>query len=222
MFRALLCPSSGARDYNVDYQIGRFVLGLQPGHYSSLTAPNLQPTANQERNNQCGNQHYSRELLMMGIVVPETCWTCKMHNKTMSDIYLAFHSSVITMMHGRTNFKYCALCLILREASDILMRPIPNGNLLVMKFWSLILFRATLVVVKSMLSLILSLCLPGEVIVVRPMYSSFYCACKLTVETILKLWLYHSLVARRAHSDVGGQHCTINSNCINLYYRYSY
>jgi len=41
--------------------------------YSSLTALNLQPTANQERNDQCGNQHYSRELLMMGIVVPETC-----------------------------------------------------------------------------------------------------------------------------------------------------
>jgi len=28
MFRALLWPSSGARDYNVDYYIGRFVLGL--------------------------------------------------------------------------------------------------------------------------------------------------------------------------------------------------
>jgi len=27
-FRALLCPSSGARDYNVDYHIGRFLLGL--------------------------------------------------------------------------------------------------------------------------------------------------------------------------------------------------
>jgi len=26
MFRALLCPSSGAHDYNVDYHIGRFVL----------------------------------------------------------------------------------------------------------------------------------------------------------------------------------------------------
>jgi hypothetical protein len=26
MFRALLCPSSGVRDYNVDYHIGRFVL----------------------------------------------------------------------------------------------------------------------------------------------------------------------------------------------------
>jgi len=43
------------------------------GHYSSLPAPKLQPTANQERNDQCGNQHHSRELLMMGIVMPETC-----------------------------------------------------------------------------------------------------------------------------------------------------
>ena len=64
MFRALLCPSSGARDYDVDYHIG---------HYSGLTAPNLQQTANQERNDQCGNQHHIRELLMMGIVKPETC-----------------------------------------------------------------------------------------------------------------------------------------------------
>jgi len=28
MYRALLCPSSGARDYDVDYYIGRIVLGL--------------------------------------------------------------------------------------------------------------------------------------------------------------------------------------------------
>ena len=27
---------------------------------------------NQERNDECGNQRYSRELLVMGIVVPET------------------------------------------------------------------------------------------------------------------------------------------------------
>ena len=26
-----------------------------------------------ERNDQCDNQHYSRELLMLGTVVPETC-----------------------------------------------------------------------------------------------------------------------------------------------------
>ena len=28
MFQALLYPSSGARDYDVDYHIGRLVLGL--------------------------------------------------------------------------------------------------------------------------------------------------------------------------------------------------
>jgi len=28
MFRALLCPPSGARDYDVDYHIGLVVLGL--------------------------------------------------------------------------------------------------------------------------------------------------------------------------------------------------
>ena len=106
MFRALLCPSSGDHDYNVDYHIGRLVLrllydgvlvrlgwssvraagystccSLQPGHYSSLPAPTFQPTANQERDVQYGNQHYSRELLKMGIVVPETFWAYHKYNK---------------------------------------------------------------------------------------------------------------------------------------------
>jgi len=63
-----------------------FVQSLQPGHHSSLHAPNLQPTANQERNDQCRNQNYSRKLLMMGIVVPETCWVCKKYNKIISGI----------------------------------------------------------------------------------------------------------------------------------------
>jgi len=58
MFRALLCPSSGPRDYDVDFHIGSFVLGLLYVCW---------------RNAQCGNQHHSRELLMMGIVMPETC-----------------------------------------------------------------------------------------------------------------------------------------------------
>ena len=46
---------------------------LQPGHYSSLPAPNFQPTTTQERDDQCGNQNHNRELLMMSIVMPETC-----------------------------------------------------------------------------------------------------------------------------------------------------
>jgi len=68
MFRALLCPSSGAHDYSADYHMGRLVLGLL-----LFEAPNFQPTATQEPDGPCGNQHYSRELLVMGIVVPETC-----------------------------------------------------------------------------------------------------------------------------------------------------
>jgi len=68
MFRALLCPSSGAHEYSAD-----IVYSLQPGHLFSLPASNFQPTATQEPDDQCGNQHYTRELLMMGITVPETC-----------------------------------------------------------------------------------------------------------------------------------------------------
>ena len=56
-------------------------LQLQPGHYSSLPAPNFQPTTTQERDDQCGNQHYSRELLMIYVVVPETCWAYKKYSK---------------------------------------------------------------------------------------------------------------------------------------------
>jgi len=48
-------------------------LSLQPENYSSLTATNLQHTENQERHDQCGKQQHSRELLMMGIVMIETC-----------------------------------------------------------------------------------------------------------------------------------------------------
>jgi len=59
---------------------------LQPGHYSSPTTPNLQHTANQEQNDQCGNEHHSRELLMMGIVMPETCWAYKKYNKIISGV----------------------------------------------------------------------------------------------------------------------------------------
>jgi len=46
---------------------------LHPGHLSSLPAPNFQSTATQEWDGPCGNQHYSRELLIMGIPVTETC-----------------------------------------------------------------------------------------------------------------------------------------------------
>jgi len=95
MFRALLCPSSGAHNDSVGYHIGRLVLelplvgsqvqvgwisvriegcnSLRSGHSSILPALNFQPAATREPDGLYGNQPYRLELLMMGIMVPETC-----------------------------------------------------------------------------------------------------------------------------------------------------
>jgi len=43
------------------------------GHSSILPALNFQPAATREPDGLCGNQRYRHELLMMGIMVPETC-----------------------------------------------------------------------------------------------------------------------------------------------------
>jgi len=45
---------------------------LRSGHSTILPALNLQPAATPEPDGLCGNQRYRRELLMMGIMVPET------------------------------------------------------------------------------------------------------------------------------------------------------
>ena len=88
--KVLVCPACFT-DCRLKHNL---CFSLQPGHYSSLTAPNRQPTANQEPKDQCGNQHYSRELLMMGIVMPETCWAYKKYNKIINDTYLVLFSSI--------------------------------------------------------------------------------------------------------------------------------
>ena len=44
---------------------------LRSGKSSILPALNLQPVATREPDGLCGNQRYRRELLMMGIMVPE-------------------------------------------------------------------------------------------------------------------------------------------------------
>jgi len=77
MFRAPLCPSSGAHDDSVRYHIGRLVLescySLRSGHSSILPGLNFQPAAIREPDGLCGKQRYGPELLMMVIMVPETC-----------------------------------------------------------------------------------------------------------------------------------------------------
>ena len=59
-------------------------------HHETQIYINANPSNFRERNDQYGNQHYSRELLMMGIVMPETCWAYKKYKKITSDIYLIF------------------------------------------------------------------------------------------------------------------------------------
>jgi len=50
-------------------------------------------------------QQNSRKLLMMDILMPETCWAHKKWNKIASDIKLVFYSSNITMIHGPINIR---------------------------------------------------------------------------------------------------------------------
>ena len=50
-------------------------------------------------------QQNSRKLLMMDILMSETCWAYKTCNKIASDIKLVFYSSTITMMHGPINIR---------------------------------------------------------------------------------------------------------------------
>jgi len=83
---------------------------------SKLEAWNTDTTPNQPHRN--SNTHRtknnttnvvieqnSRKLLMMDILMSETCWAHKKWNKTASDIKLVFYSSAITMTHGPINIR---------------------------------------------------------------------------------------------------------------------
>jgi len=48
-------------------------------------------------------QQNSRKLLMIDILISETCWAYKKWNKIGGDIKLVFYSSTIAMMHGLKN-----------------------------------------------------------------------------------------------------------------------
>ena len=50
-------------------------------------------------------QQNSHKLLIMDILMSETCWTHKKWNKIASDIKLVFYSSTITMTHGPINIR---------------------------------------------------------------------------------------------------------------------
>ena len=139
MFRTLIYPSSGACDCSVELPHWSYcswfdvcwcfgVVGLEwcpccrLKHNSACntdTTP-IQPHRNSNTHRTKNNttnvviQQNSRNLLMMAILMSETCWAHKKWNKIASDIKLVFYSSTITMMHGPINIRFlfplCVLC----------------------------------------------------------------------------------------------------------------
>ena len=73
-------------------------------------------------------QQYSRKLLMMDILMPETCWVHKKWKKKIaSDIKLVFYSSTITMMHGPINIRIIYVCFGILNQIELFGR---NSDLL--------------------------------------------------------------------------------------------
>jgi len=81
---------------------GVVYVSLQHGYHSNPTTPKLMLHASAKNMD-------SRKLLMIDILMSETCWAHKKWNEIASDIKLVFYSSTITMMHGPINIKFCIL-----------------------------------------------------------------------------------------------------------------
>ena len=104
MFRPLINPSSGACDYSVELPHWLYsswfdvCWEFRCGWVGVVSV--LQASAN------VVIQQNSHKLLMMDILMSETCWAHKKWNKIASDIKLVFYSSTITMMHGPINIRF--------------------------------------------------------------------------------------------------------------------
>ena len=108
MFRAPLCPSSGAQEYyTVVAACGISFCGFQ------VAALEWSSTLDQQLENHSTKYHRQQplyntlELLMMDIVMPETCWaSSNICNKNLCCIYLAFYFHILTTMHGQNHIKF--------------------------------------------------------------------------------------------------------------------
>jgi len=121
MFRTLIYPSSGACDYSVELSHWSYcswfdvfwsfgVVGLEWYLFCRLKLCfSLQhwyhsyPHRTKNNTTNVVIQQNGRKLLMMDILMSETCWAHKKWNKISSDINLVLYSSTITMMHGPIN-----------------------------------------------------------------------------------------------------------------------
>ena len=95
----------------------QFTPGKYPVSVFQASACNMDTTPTQSQRNSNTHrtknnmtnvviQQNSRKLLMMDILLSETCWAHKKWNKIASDIKLFFYSSTITMVHGPVNKRF--------------------------------------------------------------------------------------------------------------------
>jgi len=123
MFRTLIYPSSGACDCVVALphrsSCSQFV--LQAAAWKTNTTQNQthQISNTQRTENKTTDvimPQHSRKLLMMDILMSETCWAHKKWNRIASDIKLVFHSST-------SNINICSVSLyIKRKSVDMVLR----------------------------------------------------------------------------------------------------
>jgi len=119
IFGILIYPSSGAWDYSVELPHWSYcfwfdvcwsfsVVGLGWYLCSRLQLPHRNSNTHRTKNNMTNVviQQNSRKLLMMDILMSETCWAHKKWNKIASDIKLVVYSSTITMMHRPNNIRF--------------------------------------------------------------------------------------------------------------------
>ena len=122
-FRTLIYPSSGACDYSVELRHWSYcswfdvcwsfgVVGLEWYPCCRLkhncntditpTQPHRNSNTRRTKNNTTNAviQQNSRKILMMDILMSETCWAHKKWNKIASDIELVFYSSNILSNYG--------------------------------------------------------------------------------------------------------------------------
>jgi len=117
MFRTLIYPSSGAFDYSVELC---WCFSLQHGYHSNPTTPKHQHTSNQKHTTNVIIQQNSRKLLMMDILMSETCWV---HTKWSFSFSLqhGYHSNPTTPKHQHTtNQKHTTNVIIQQNSRKLL------------------------------------------------------------------------------------------------------
>ena len=111
MFRTLIYPSSGAYDYSVELPHWSYCSWFEGCNTDTTpTQPDRNSNTHRTKNNTTNLviQQNSRKLLMMDILMSETCWAHKKWNKIASDMKLVSYSSTVTMMHGPINLRFTA------------------------------------------------------------------------------------------------------------------